>query len=78
MSYPPYFPYNTDPYDDMDWFPENQCDDVCPSACQTACPMLRPLNCCTTADLCKQIGIVQEPKIGKDGFQVWLDVANFK
>lgn len=70
MSCLPYLPCNIDPYDDMDWFPEIQCYD--------ACPAYSTLNCCTTTDLCGQIGIDQEPRIGKDGFQVWLDVSNFK
>lgn len=55
-----------DPCDNMNWFPENQCNDPCAT-----------MNCCTTTDLCEQIDINQEPKIGSDGFKVWLDVANF-
>lgn len=71
MSYLPYIYNDMEVYDGMDWWPESQYNDACN-------PSFGALNCCSTSNLCEQIGIDQEPKIGKDGFQVWLDVSTFK
>lgn len=58
----------------MEWLPDNQ------YYYDTFSPAYATFGCCSTNNnsLCEQIGIDQEPKIGKDGFQVWLDVSNFK
>lgn len=72
MSYLPYIENDMEEvYDGMDWWPDSQYNTALN-------PTFATLNCCTTSNLCEQIGIDQEPKIGRDGFQVWLDVANFK
>lgn len=78
-----YYYNDMDQCGDMDWWPENdywqQSQCMPRNQCYDACsPAYTTMGCCTNEDLCEEIGIDQEPKIGKDGFQVWLDVANFK
>lgn len=76
MSYLQYLPFDEDPYDDMDWFAENPEFPV--NQCYDPRTMCNTINCCPTTDLCEEIGIDQEPKIGNDGFTVSLDVSQFK